>query len=75
MDTETTSSSSEEGRSPSGAIITKGWDRYDYGGGSYAFQRACAAPACDRGMLYAPARFCPACGGTGFEVVWVGTPR
>lgn len=34
-----------------------------------AYQRVC--PDCDRGLLFAPARFCPACGGHGFLVRWV----
>lgn len=38
-------------------------------GDRIAYQRVC--PDCDHGLLLAPARFCPACGGHGFLVRWV----
>lgn len=43
-------------------------ERFDYPDGSTAFQRRC--PNCDKGLLLAPARFCPACGGSGYLVRW-----
>jgi ribosomal protein S27AE len=41
------------------------WTRYDYPGLT-TWQRECEK--CDRGLLLAPARFCPACAGSDFIV-------
>jgi hypothetical protein len=42
---------------------------YDYGTAEFAVQTPCNA-GCEKGLLYAPARFCGACGGSGFTVRW-----
>jgi hypothetical protein len=36
-------------------------------GSEITLQRVCDAVDCDKGMLYAPARFCGACQGSGFR--------
>jgi rRNA maturation endonuclease Nob1 len=43
---------------------------YRYGPGDEAIQWPCDA-GCDHGMLHAPARFCPKCGGAGVLVEWI----
>ena len=40
------------------------WTRFDYDHGESIWQREC--PDCDLGLLLAPVRFCPRCGGCGF---------
>lgn len=45
------------------------WDRFD---GTVTVQRDCTA--CDKGLLYAPARFCGACRGTGYRT-WIEEDR
>ena len=47
------------------------WTEYEWRDG-VVWQRIC--PTCDKGMLLAPARFCNACGGSGF-VISVLDPR
>jgi len=49
------------------------WTRYEYEGGLVFFQHAC--PDCDRGLLLAPARWCPKCDGMGFIVKMVMEAR
>lgn len=42
--------------------------RFEYGPGDVAYQRDC--PDCEKGLLYAPVRWCPHCGGSGYLVRW-----
>jgi len=43
------------------------WTKYDYGTDApLLWQRECTN--CDKGLLLAPARFCPVCGGSGYIV-------
>jgi rRNA maturation endonuclease Nob1 len=45
------------------------WEHYYYGPGlnGQAYQRTCP-DGCDRGLLMAPVRACPRCGGSGLIV-------
>ena len=49
--------------------LLPGEERFDYGDGLVAYQRRCLE--CDAGLLVAPARWCPACGGSGYRVRWL----
>lgn len=54
-------------------ITAAGAERWDYGDGLIAYQRACDA-GCDSGLVYPegqPCRFCGPCGGSGKQVRWV----
>lgn len=51
-------------------IMESGEERFDYGDGLIAYQRACEREGCDRGLIYYPVRNCGACSGSGWKVRW-----
>jgi hypothetical protein len=46
------------------SVASVQWERFDYEDGTTIWQRE--FPDCDRGLLLAPARFCPRCDGSGY---------